>query len=85
MTRRVGKPAPARVPRFVRQLFPGIGLAMVMVLAHTSTFAQTAIDPTGRSGEPFTLHSTDAARFAFIANRSGGILVTLITPNPHYS
>jgi len=52
MTHRVEEPAPARAPRFVRQLFPGIGLAMVMVLAHTSTFAQTAIDPTGRSGEP---------------------------------
>ena len=25
---------------------------MVMVLAHTSAFAQTTIDPTGRSGEP---------------------------------
>lgn len=25
---------------------------MIMVLTHTSTFAQTAIDPTGRSGEP---------------------------------
>src|SRR5437016_5518801 len=44
--------APASSPRFVRQLFPGIGLAMVMVLAPTSVFAQTAIDPTGRSAEP---------------------------------
>ena len=35
MTHRAGEPAPARSPRFVRQLFPGIGLAMVMVLAHT--------------------------------------------------
>lgn len=52
MTHRAGEPAPARSPRFVRQLFPGIGLAMVMVLAHTSTFAQTTVDPTGRSGEP---------------------------------
>jgi hemolysin activation/secretion protein len=52
MTRRAGEPAPARSPQFVRQLFPGIGLAMVMVLAHTFAFAQTTIDPTGRSGEP---------------------------------
>ena len=52
MTHRAGEPAPARSPRFVRQLFPGIGFAMVMVLAHTSAFAQIAIDPTGRSGEP---------------------------------
>ena len=52
MTHRAGEPAPARAPRFVRQLFPGIGLAMVMVLAHTSTFAQSTIDPTGRSGKP---------------------------------
>src|SRR3989449_7392649 len=44
--------APARSARFVRQLFSGIGLAMVMVLASTSAFAQTTIDPTGRSGEP---------------------------------
>ena len=52
MTHHAGEAAPARSPRFVRQLFPCIGLAMVMVLAHTSAFAQTAIDPTGRSGEP---------------------------------
>ena len=51
MTHRAGEPAPARSLRFVRQLFPGIGLAMVMVLASTSAFAQP-IDPTGRSGEP---------------------------------
>jgi hemolysin activation/secretion protein len=42
----------------VRQLFFCIGLAMVMVLASTSAFAQTTInpmqqiDPSGRSGEP---------------------------------
>ncbi len=35
-----------------KQLFPGIGLTMVMLLASTSVFAQTALDPTGRSGEP---------------------------------
>ena len=52
MTHCTGGPAPARSPRFVRQLFPGIGPAMVMVLAHTFAFAQTTIDPTGRSGEP---------------------------------
>jgi hemolysin activation/secretion protein len=50
--------APAHSLRFVRQLFLGIGLAMVMVLASTSAFAQTTInpmqqiDPSGRSGEP---------------------------------
>ena len=47
-----GEPVPTRSPRFVRQLFFCFGLAMVMVLAHTSAFAQTTIDPTGRSGEP---------------------------------
>ena len=52
MTHRTREATPARSPRFVGQLFPGIGLAMVMVLAHTSIFAQIAIDPTGRSGEP---------------------------------
>jgi hemolysin activation/secretion protein len=52
MTHRAGEPAHARSARFVRQLFPGIGLAMVMVLAPTSALPQTAIDPTGRSGEP---------------------------------
>src|ERR1041384_6443283 len=34
------------------QYFFSIGLAMVMLLAGNSTFAQTAIDPTGRSAEP---------------------------------
>ena len=47
-----GEPAPARSPRFVSQLFCCIGLAMVMLMASTSAFAQTTIDPTGRSGEP---------------------------------
>ena len=50
MTHRAGKLASARSPRFVRQLFSSIGLAMLMVLASTSAFAQ--IDPTGRSAEP---------------------------------
>ena len=52
MTGGTCEPAPVRSIRFVRQLSPGIGLAMVMLLVHTSAFAQTAIDPTGRSGEP---------------------------------
>jgi hemolysin activation/secretion protein len=52
MTHRAGKPAAAYSLHLVRQLFPGIGLAMVMVLAPTLAFAQTMIDPTGRSGEP---------------------------------
>ena len=44
--------APSRSLRFIGHLFPSIGLAMVLVFAHTLTFAQTAIDPTGRSAEP---------------------------------
>ena len=52
MTHRTERPVPACSPWFVRQLFSGLGLAMVMMFAHTSTFAQSAIDPTGRSGEP---------------------------------
>ena len=44
--------APACSARFIEQCFFCIGLAMVMVLAPTSAFAQIAIDPTGRSGEP---------------------------------
>ncbi|MEP6891324.1 MAG: POTRA domain-containing protein, partial [Nitrospirota bacterium] len=52
MTHRAGEPAPALSLQLVRQVFPGIGLAMVLVFAHTSTFAQTTIDPTGRSSEP---------------------------------
>jgi hemolysin activation/secretion protein len=46
------EPAPARFPRLVKQLFFCIGLAMVMLLAATSAFAQQTIDPTGRSGQP---------------------------------
>lgn len=46
------EPAPASSPRFVRERFPGIGLAMAIMLASTSAFAQTPIDPTGRSAEP---------------------------------
>ena len=81
MTDCIGEPAPACSLQFVRQLLPGIGFAMVMLLASTSVFAQTTIDPTGRSTEPFTLHSIDAACFALIANHSGGSLATLITLN----
>jgi hemolysin activation/secretion protein len=36
----------------MKQLLSCIGLAMILVLADTSTFAQTVIDPTGRSGQP---------------------------------
>ena len=46
------EPAPASSPRFVRERFPGISLAMAILLASTSAFAQTPIDPTGRSAEP---------------------------------
>lgn len=52
MTHHAGESAAARSPWLVGQLFSGIGLAMVMVLAHASVFAQPGIDPTGRSGEP---------------------------------
>jgi hemolysin activation/secretion protein len=37
----------------VKQFVFSNGLAMALVLAGTITFAQTAIDPTGRSGQPF--------------------------------
>ena len=52
MTHRTERPVLACSPWFVRQLFPGIALAMVMLFAHTFAFAQSAIDPTGRSSEP---------------------------------
>ena len=52
MTAGVRGAAPARSPWFVRELFPVIGLAMVILLADNSAFAQTVIDPTGRSGQP---------------------------------
>ena len=52
MMPRAGKPAPAYSPRFMRRYLYGIGLAMSMVLASTAAFSQTAIDPTGRSGQP---------------------------------
>src|SRR6185295_8467285 len=52
MTLRTGDPASACSPRFVRQHFLDIGLAIVMLLASTSVFGQTTLDPTGRSGEP---------------------------------
>jgi hemolysin activation/secretion protein len=54
MTHRAGKPAPAHSPRFVRQLFFCFGLAMVMVLASTSAFAQILpIEPPGPLKEEF--------------------------------
>ena len=52
MIYRAGEPAPAFSLQFVRQCFFGFALAMIMVFAHTFSFAQTAIDPTGRSAEP---------------------------------
>lgn len=52
MIYRAGEPAPAFSLQFVRQCFSGFALAMIMVFAHTFSFAQTAIDPTGRSAEP---------------------------------
>lgn len=52
MTRRAGDPARACSPRFVGLFFFCLALAMVKVLAGTSVIAQTAIDPTGRSGQP---------------------------------
>ena len=50
MTHRAGDPAHACSPRFVRLFF--IGFAMVILLGSTSVFAQTSLDPTGRSSEP---------------------------------
>ena len=52
MTHRAEKSVPVYSLRLVRQFFSSICLAMVMLFAHTSTFAQSAIDPTGRSAEP---------------------------------
>jgi hemolysin activation/secretion protein len=52
MTHRIGELGPACSPWLVRQFFFCIGLAMFMMLASTSAFAQTTIDPTGRSAEP---------------------------------
>ncbi len=49
---RAGTPAHARTPWFVRKLIPAIGFAMTILLADNSTFAQTVVDPTGRSGQP---------------------------------
>lgn len=44
--------APACSPRLVVHFFFWTGLGIVMLLATTSVFAQSAIDPTGRSGQP---------------------------------
>ena len=52
MTDRPGESAPIRSLRFVRQHFFCFGLVMLMVFLYTITFAQSAVDPTGRSGEP---------------------------------
>jgi hemolysin activation/secretion protein len=52
MIRRAGDPAPTFSLRFVGQLFHGIGFTMIMLLTSTLAFAQTTIDPTGRSSEP---------------------------------
>lgn len=48
----VGEPALTYSARFVMQLLSWIGLVIVMVLSGTLSFAQTVIDPTGRSGQP---------------------------------
>jgi len=50
MIRCAGKPARQRYRRGNHSL--NIGLAMVTLLAGAPAFAQTAIDPTGRSGQP---------------------------------
>ena len=52
MTDRPGESAPVCSLRFVRQFFFCFGLVMLMVFLYTITFAQSAVDPTGRSGEP---------------------------------
>lgn len=53
MILRAGYPAPACIVWSVKQQFlSSIGFAMVILLADNSTFAQTVIDPTGRSGQP---------------------------------
>ncbi|MEO7860611.1 MAG: POTRA domain-containing protein, partial [Nitrospirales bacterium] len=52
MTDRARESATVRSLRFVRQLFFCFGLVMLMGFLHTITFAQSAVDPTGRSGEP---------------------------------
>ena len=44
--------ARAQLVRLVELSSLTIGLAMMITLAGTSTFAQTAVDPTGRSGQP---------------------------------
>ena len=44
--------ARAQLVRLVELSSLNIGLAMMITLAGTSTFAQTAVDPTGRSGQP---------------------------------
>ncbi len=52
MTVRPGESTPVRSLDSVRQRFFCFGLVMLMVFLHTIAFAQSAVDPTGRSGEP---------------------------------
>ncbi|CUS32647.1 POTRA domain-containing protein [Candidatus Nitrospira nitrificans] len=54
MTAGARNSAPASFAHFVHQYFLCllIGLAMISTLLDASVFAQTAIDPTGRSGQP---------------------------------
>ncbi|MEK9139888.1 MAG: ShlB/FhaC/HecB family hemolysin secretion/activation protein [Nitrospirota bacterium] len=52
MTHTVLELAPADTRRFIRSLSPCMGFAMIVMLADISVFAQPAVDPTGRSGQP---------------------------------
>ena len=52
MTDGPGESASVRSLWFVRQLYFCFGLVILMVFLHTIAFAQSAVDPTGRSGEP---------------------------------
>lgn len=52
MTCRLVEPVTTRSSALVGLLFFCHGFVMIATLVHTSTFAQTAIDPTGRSGQP---------------------------------
>lgn len=52
MTEGPREPAPGRSLRCVGQLFSVIGLAVVILFPSTFAFAQSTIDPTGRSSEP---------------------------------
>src|SRR5262245_21939129 len=52
MTHRAGEPAPTHSPWFVGLPLHFTGLAMAMLLAFPSAFAQVPTEPTGRYGEP---------------------------------